>query len=154
MNRISYNFLIIVLSLTLAACASQPGNKSTHKEKSVSPKGNVQSMLVAAERASSPEAEILKLAATGMLLSQRDLSQAELVLSTLHEQELSDTQKIRFVFTPRATCTFARSSQRYIGMALGRAHPREWHFCSKPDITRPTESRCILCGKKFSRQRL
>jgi len=97
MKRIENNYLLILLMLMLAACASEPNRDTVQQEKVVSQQGDVQSLLVAAERISSPESEALKLQAIEILFSQQDLSQAELVISTIRESILTPQQKTRFV---------------------------------------------------------
>ncbi|MDK1023313.1 MAG: penicillin-binding protein activator [Gammaproteobacteria bacterium] len=97
MKPLTSNYLLIVIMLTLAACASQPSRDSVQEKKVVSQKDDVQSLLVAAERTSSPESETLKLKAMAILLSRQDLSQAELVLSTIREPNLTTQQRIKFI---------------------------------------------------------
>lgn len=97
MKRLSSNFLLILFMLTLAACESQPSRDTVQQDKVVSQKGDVQSLLIAAERTPSPESEILKLDAIAILLSRQDLSQTELVLSTIREPDLTPQQRIRFI---------------------------------------------------------
>jgi outer membrane PBP1 activator LpoA protein len=97
MKPTANNYLLIPLLLIIAACASQPARDTGPQEEVVSQPDDVQSLLVAAERASSPESESLKLQAIEILLSQQDLAQAELVLSTIREPNLTQQNRIKFV---------------------------------------------------------
>jgi outer membrane PBP1 activator LpoA protein len=97
MKPIANKILLILLMLTLAACASQPDLDTVQPKTVVPEKADVQSLLIAAERTSSPESEALKLQAIEILFSRQDLSQAELVLSTIHEQNLTPEQRIDLV---------------------------------------------------------
>jgi outer membrane PBP1 activator LpoA protein len=97
MKPTANNYLLILLMLTLAACASQPDRDTVQPKTVVPEKADVQSLLIAAERTSSPESEALKLQAIEILFSRQDLLQAELVLSTIHEQNLTPEQRIDLV---------------------------------------------------------
>jgi outer membrane PBP1 activator LpoA protein len=90
------NCLLIPLILTLGACASQPPVDTGQQDQEVTQPGDVESLLVAAERASSPESESLKLQAIAILISRQDISQAELVLATIQENNLTPQKRIKF----------------------------------------------------------
>ncbi len=96
MKQYLYFSLFLSITLVLAACASQPGPETTQKKNDKTMQGNVQSLLVAAARTSSPESNSLKLKAIEILLSRQDFPEVALILPTILERDLTTSQKIKY----------------------------------------------------------
>lgn len=91
------NSSLILLILIVASCTAPSNRQPSQPEKVISQKRDAQDLLIAAERAPLRESLTLKLDATEIILANHEISQASLVLSTIHEQDLTLQQRMKFI---------------------------------------------------------
>ncbi len=92
MNQFLKNSSAILLTLLLVACASAPTPQHQADSKVTPEQRNAQNLLMEAERSSPPESNSLKLKAVRALLSNREIDQAQRVLSSIEAAELTSGQ--------------------------------------------------------------
>jgi outer membrane PBP1 activator LpoA protein len=97
MNHFSNLCLTIFFALILSACASQSGPGQPLKDQAGIEKRGIQDLLIAAERTSAPESNQLRLRAIRKLIDSDDFDQANRVMASIVETELTAQQTTQYV---------------------------------------------------------